>query len=140
MIVMDGNLLVALIVLGLFYFLYKLVEVIVHRRERLMFIEKLSRNEIPCDVEGGPLRLEFMGNAYGVLRPCGFAIGLGIGLLVSYLIFPGSGMFEFRTGGTGVLTLSLLCVFSGIGMLGAFFMERYMRRRDAVSRDRKAQR
>lgn len=77
-----------LIVSVVFFFIYKTIEVLARRRERLMMVEAFARNPELCRERGGSFRMEILRDVYGVLRPCGFIVGLGIGFLVSWLIMP----------------------------------------------------
>lgn len=77
-----------MIVSVVFFFIYKTIEVLARRRERLMMVEAFARNPELCRERGGSFRMEILRDVYGVLRPCGFIVGLGIGFLVSWLIMP----------------------------------------------------
>ena len=104
---------------------------IARRRERLMMVEAFARNPELCRERGGSFRMEILRDVYGVLRPCGFIVGLGIGFLVSWLIMPEN---EDAYGEHAeMVVFALLCICGGLGMLGAFFAERWLRRRDRVS-------
>ena len=119
-----------LIVSVVFFFIYKTIEVLARRRERLM-MEAFARNPELCRERGGSFRMEILRDVYGVLRPCGFIVGLGIGFLVSWLIMPEN---EDAYGEHAEMVVcALLCIGGGLGMLGAFFAERWLRRRDRVS-------
>lgn len=117
--------------LGRVFFIYKTIEVLARRRERLMMVEAFARNPELCRERGGSFRMEILRDVYGVLRPCGFIVGLGIGFLVSWLIMPEN---EDAYGEHAeMVVFALLCICGGLGMLGAFFAERWLRRRDRVS-------
>lgn len=91
----------------------------------------IRRNPELCRERGGSFRMEILRDVYGVLRPCGFIVGLGIGFLVSWLIMPEN---EDAYGEHAeMVVFALLCICGGLGMLGAFFAERWLRRRDRVS-------
>ena len=107
-----------MIVSVVFFFIYKT-------------IEAFARNPELCRERGGSFRMEILRDVYGVLRPCGFIVGLGIGFLVSWLIMPEN---EDAYGEHAeMVVFALLCICGGLGMLGAFFAERWLRRRDRVS-------
>ena len=120
-----------LIVSVVFFFIYKTIEVLARRRERQKKEEAIDRNTEKCRERGGSFRMEILRDVYGVLRPCGFVVGLGIGFLVSWLIKPEN---EDAYGEHAeMVVFALLCICGGLGMLGAFFAERWLRRRDRVS-------
>ena len=114
-----------------FFVIYKTIEVLAHRRERRMMVEAFARNPELYRERSGSFRMEILRDVYGVLRPCGFFIGLGIGFLVSWLIMPENkdSYGEYAE----MVVFALLCICGGLGMLGVFFAERWLRRRDRVS-------
>ena len=60
-----------MIVSVVFFFIYKTIEVLARRRERLMMVEAFARNPELCRERGGSFRMEILRDVYGVLRPCG---------------------------------------------------------------------
>ena len=122
-----------LIVSVVFFFIYKPIGVLARRRERLMMVEAFARNPELCRERGGSFRMEILRDVYGVLRPCGFIVGLGIGFLVSWLIMPENEDAYAYGEHAEMVVFALLCICGGLGMLGAFFAERWLRRRDRVS-------
>lgn len=120
----------------IFYFFYKMIEVLARRRERQMLVSKLAEN--PCMAGDGAWIQKFIeslqrgsvGSVFGWLRPTCFVIGLGIGFLVAYIFVPAAG---FNSPEYNLLTTALVLTCSGLGMLVAFFIERRWR-----SKDRKA--
>lgn len=130
--VMFGNYLVDILVpLGvlfiIFYFMYMIIKVLSHRKERQLMVEKMAQNPdlATLNMEN---QIEIRKSPYNWLKPAGLVIGLGIGFLVASLIAP-AGMNGYG-GSATMMIISLLLVFGGLGMLGGFFLERSLRRKD----------
>ena len=105
-----------LIVSVVFFFIYKTIEVLARRRERLMMVEAFARNPELCRERGGSFRMEILRDVYGVLRPCGFIVGLGIGFLVSWLIMPENEDAYAYGEHAEMVVFALLCICGGLGM------------------------
>lgn len=56
-----------MIVSVVFFFIYKTIEVLARRRERLMMVEAFARNPELCRERGGSFRMEILRDVYGVL-------------------------------------------------------------------------
>ncbi|MDR3094554.1 MAG: hypothetical protein LBU62_07955 [Bacteroidales bacterium] len=107
------------------YTLYKLVEVLAHRKERLNLVEKL-------DFSAGATPLEHIGrwlmplstpsnSSFSTLRIGLLLIGIGLGLGIATAIPHIAGItdWEFR----GQVLCALMMVFGGLGLLIAYLIE-----------------
>ena len=121
------------------YGFYKLIELFVRRRERLLLVEKLSGIESP---EGIKLPSLYDGENMGrfmALRAGALIAGLGLGLLVGYIIatctMPEN--YEALTHDAYHRLLNMVDVlygastllFGGLGLLIAFVVEWKMRQK-----------
>lgn len=111
----------AIVIVGIvFYFLYMFTKLLARRKERLMIVEKMSVNPDSFDLYQGKVKnKERM--LYNWIKPASLIIGLGMGFLVTELMYNNI---------SGYVGISLLLIFSGLGMLGGFFLERYLRKSD----------
>ena len=109
--------------------IYKVVELFVRRRERLMLISKLS--EI-SNVDFKGIKFYSSGNKFTALRVGCLMLGIGFGFLVGFLlnfmITEGKldNLYEYqyydKVG--GIIYIACICVFGGIGLLLSYLAER----------------
>ena len=124
---------VGFIVLGI----YRLFELFVRRKERMVILEKLGEQVKLSDVNLNlPLfqNPKIMSSNNWTLKVSFLLIGVGVGLLVGYC-------FEFATAGTGadfvtycsnwlyqskieIVYFASVAIFGGIGLLAAYFIEK----------------
>lgn len=125
-----------LIVAVVFFFCYKMIEVFVHRKERINLVEKLGNENLAknSNLELGKILANSDGGKYWPLRLGGLIIGLGLGLLIGYLIIYSMG-FEtvcgYRGDQVGTIYGASTLLFGGIGLVAAFIIERNMRKRES---------
>lgn len=112
------------------YSIYKLFELFVCRRERLNIIDKLAENTtLPTDKLSldGYFQPRF---SYGALKAGCLLIGIGLGLLIGYLLCSVSipnylenyKDWNFRQI-IGIIYGSCVLLFGGIGLITAFIIE-----------------
>ena len=112
-----------IIVPVIFITFYLIIELLVHRRERLMIVEKLSQNQSldlsKLNLSQGPMEL-FSGLKIGCLL-----CGLGLGFLVSFLLHVALYDVVGRSWGFySVLTIGSVLTFGGIGLIVAYLIEK----------------
>lgn len=110
------------------YGIYKLFELYARRRERIMLIEKLG--SVPSE----NLSLPSFGNlrlsSYGALKGGCLLVGLGLGLLLGYIICAATitnyvqnlGSWENKEI-SSIIYGACVLLFGGIGLLTAFIIE-----------------
>lgn len=101
--------------------IYSLFELFARRRERIALIEKLSEIKSLGQIEG---KIDFtFGKSFScwALRGACLLIGLGLGLIVGYLITLGTGEGSDRI--ESVLYGGSILLFGGLGLLVAFILE-----------------
>jgi hypothetical protein len=122
------------------YAFYKLIELFARKRERIMIIEKLSQLE-KASVENLNLSNIFgdgkaIRSAFTTLRVGSLLAGLGLGLLVGYIIVNatiggfGGSSYEVRQTMSVVYGSSTL-LFGGIGLIAGFIAERMLSKKDS---------
>ena len=122
------------VVCGIFVLgFYKLFELFVCKKERLLIIEKMGEKFTP-EMLGNKINLSSVGNAsFSALKFGCLFVGLGLGLLVAYLICTTTlegyaEMSSDRFNGNLRETISVIygaCVllFGGAGLLTSFLIE-----------------
>ena len=120
--------------------IYKVVELFVRKRERLMLISKLT--EI-SNVDFKGIKLYSSGNKFTALRVGWLMLGVGLGFLVGFLLnfIVAEGnldkLFEWqyldKVG--GIIYVASICVFGGIGLLISYFAERKVENSDNQKKD-----
>lgn len=121
-----------LICVVVFYFLYRLFELFIHRKERLLLVQKLeSLDSHKSGVDLGKLFAQ-SGISFGKfssLRWGLLAIGVAIGLVLAFFIVHGyySGP-DFFDG--DILYLGFMVLFGGIGLISSFLIERNLTAKD----------
>ena len=105
------------------YLIYKIFELYVRRRERIMLIEKLSSKEIEGNITMEDINLS--SNSYSALKGGCLLAGLGLGLLIGFIIvasvFPDMGNYYYEV--RGIVYGSCVLLFGGLGLLAAFVLE-----------------
>ncbi|MDL2211164.1 hypothetical protein LJB79_01105 [Bacteroides sp. OttesenSCG-928-M17] len=122
-------------ILGIITFgIYKIFELYARRRERLMLIEKIN------DINSAGIdKISFPGfgsdASYAGLKWGALLAGLGIGLLIGYLIcgttIPGYYSNEnswARSETVGIIYGASVLAFGGIGLISAFVIEMKLRK------------
>lgn len=108
--------------------IYKLFELFVRRRERMLLIEKLDLSQLPS-FNPGRLQLPAPVTANAMTAGClllGLGLGLVIGILLSTQIHFNDSYFrqsqEMVCGGS-------ILIFGGIGMIASVFINRALDRK-----------
>ncbi len=109
----------AIMVLGIAYAVYKLVELFARRKERMAIIEKISLNEgavIPPDITKwfSPPTQTSWALRLGLLL-AGLGLGLGIAVIMNYC------MGNLPNG--DALYFALMLLFGGLGLVIAYLIE-----------------
>ena len=111
--------------------IYKVVELFVHKRERLMLINKLT--EI-SNVDFKGINLYNSGNKFTGLRIGWLLLGVGCGFLLGFLInmmateghyatdYGQAGWYHRQVG--SIVYVACICICGGIGLLMAYRAER----------------
>ena len=117
-------------VVGIITFgIYSLFELFVRKKERLTLIEKMGDKMGPEIIEG-KLKLPNMGRtSFGSLKAAGLLIGLGLGLLVGFIL----GQFAVPYSASkitwetrellGIVYGASVLLFGGLGLLCSFLLE-----------------
>jgi predicted small integral membrane protein len=142
---LTGIFIVGFIVLGI----YKLFELFVKKRERLLLIEKFSafyenkEMQDPIQMQDPihlpPIVFKNQSNVFGSLRTSLLLIGVGLGCLLAF--FTHYGIYEEwenMTGNSKALVnnmgisviLSFIAIFGGIGLLIAYLVEAKQQRKN----------
>ena len=111
--------------------IYKVVELFVHKRERLMLISKLT--EI-SNVDFKGINLYNSGNKYTALRIGWLMLGIGLGFLIGFLINMmatyGKYAYDFNAVSSyhkivgGIVYVACICICGGWGLLMSYRAER----------------
>ena len=122
------------VVCGIFVLgFYKLFELFVCKKERLLIIEKMGEKFTP-EMLGNKINLSSVGNAsFSALKFGCLFVGLGLGLLVAYLICTttlegyaemSSERFNWNLRETiSVIYGACVLLFGGVGLLASFLIE-----------------
>lgn len=111
---------------------YRIVELFVRRRERMLMIEKLGHpGEAPGLLRNAPFPL-YQKRSFNSLKASILLIGLGFGLLSGFLIsrhwlgtIPETSWMAFHVRETvNIIYGASVLFFGGIGLLLSFFLER----------------
>jgi lipoprotein signal peptidase len=113
-----------IIVPALFITIYMVIELFVHRQERLRILEKVTGTQSPdiTSMLNNNSSFSFTGLRFGCLL-----VGLGIGLLCAFFIYyylPESRNLHGYWFSSSTLSLACLLTFGGIGLLVSYFIER----------------
>lgn len=110
------------------YGIYKLFELYARRRERIMLIEKLGN--IPSENLILPTFSNFRISSYAALKGGCLLVGLGLGVLIGYVIcgltiknyVANLGTWENKEI-SGIIYGACVLLFGGIGLLTSFIIE-----------------
>lgn len=121
---MDQVFIVAII----FIVMYKVVELFVHRKERIILVDKIDKMDLSKENNLDLAKIFGGSNKYWGLKVGLLLMGVGLGLLVGYLIVLYSGLANaddwMGNQTTGVIYSASTLLFGGIGLLSAFLIER----------------
>lgn len=129
---------VPVLVIGIITFgIYKLFELFVHKKERLNIIEKLGDKLNSSNTNLNLSMLE-NSNKFNTLKIACLLLGVGLGLLIGYIIcatsipgfttgnYNGSNVYEI----TSITYGASVLIFGGIGLLVSFLVEmNYLKRK-----------
>lgn len=111
--------------------IYKVIEMFVHRRERLNIISKLSEVQ---DLDFKGISFYSSGNKFTSLRIGWLMLGIGTGLLLGFFINLAATMGQYadptfevwRYNETigGIVYISCICICGGAGLIKAYMTER----------------
>ena len=111
--------------------IYKVIELIVRKRERLMLISKLK--EI-SDIDFKGINLYSSGNKYTALRIGWLMLGVGCGFLLGFVInlwatlgdyaLRADEMWQYSERVGGIVYVACVCICGGIGLLMSYRAER----------------
>ena len=109
--------------------IYKVVELFVHKRERLMLISKITELS---NVDFKGINFYSSGNKFTALRVGWLLMGVGLGFFVGFFLnlMTASGRldtltdWEFRDHIGGIIYVSCVSFFGGIGLLISYYTER----------------
>ena len=102
---------------------YKLFELFVCKKERLLMIEKLGDKFLP-DMLGNKINFSSVGGlSFSALKFGCLFMGLGLGLLVAFFLHYNLGEFCDSRSIRSVLYGSCVLIFGGLGLLIAFLVE-----------------
>jgi len=115
----------AIIVLGIAYAIYKLFELFVRQKERIMIIEKMSNDDGVVNFPDVSKWFSSPTPKLGGLRLGLLLTGLGLGLVAAIIM---NDFFVFNSRALSwqdkdILYFALMMVFGGIGLLLAYMIE-----------------
>ena len=128
------NFITAPLVCGIFVLgFYKLFELFVCKKERLLIIEKMGEKFTP-DMLEHKIKFSFVGNlSFTALKFGSLFMGIGLGLLIGYFICSGTlngyndmgtDRFNYNMRETiSVIYGASVLLFGGLGLLTAFLVE-----------------
>ena len=111
--------------------IYKVIELFVRKRERLMIINKMT--EI-SNVDFKGINFYSSGNKFTALRVGWLLLGVGCGFLLGFLInmmatygkyaYDLDSVWEYHRVVSGIVYVACICIFGGIGLLLSYRAER----------------
>ena len=109
--------------------IYKVIEMFVHKRERLMLISKITELS-NIDFKG--INFYSSGNKYTALRIGWLMLGVGLGFFVGFFLnlMTVSGKldtlyeWQYYEKVGGIIYVACICIFGGIGLLISYLTER----------------
>lgn len=124
--------------------IYKVIELFVHKRERLMLISKITELK-NIDFKG--ISLYSSGGKYTALRigwlltgvGCGFLLGFCINMWATYGDYSFRAdeefMFRYREYVSGIVYVASVCICGGIGLLMSYRAERKAEQPEEKNKD-----
>ena len=124
--------------------IYKVIELFVHKRERLMLISKITELK-NIDFKG--ISLYSSGNKYTALRIGWLLTGIGFGFLLGFCInmwatygdysfrADENFMFRYREYVSGIVYVASVCICGGIGLLMSYRAERKAEQPEEKNKD-----
>lgn len=122
-----------LMIAVIFYFLYKIIELFVHKKERLLLIDKIEKIGQVGNINGiQEIRSLFMttpetGKKFWSLRWGLLLAGVGLGMVVGYVM---ATYIDSHLGWGQIETASAF-LFGGIALAISFIVERILASKDA---------
>ena len=109
--------------------IYKVVELFVRKRERLMLISKITEL---TNIDFKGIQLYSSGNKYSALRVGWLMLGIGLGFLVGFFLnfITAEGKLDkfydwhYYDNVGGIIYVACICIFGGIGLLISYLAER----------------
>ena len=123
------------------YGFYKVIELIARRKERMTIAEKFGPGELPNQGQVLSIENAFSRNLFPALRFGSLLIGLGLGLLVGFLIvqlnftpdylegLKGSNTYYTVRDSIGIVYGASTLLFGGIGLICGFIIEWKLRQK-----------
>ena len=117
--------------------IYRVLDSLIRRKERLKLIEKIE--DVPTEFLKNGVSLPLFNeqrplakhNRFSPLLICGLLIGIGLGLLVVVIIQKYNYVsFQDDYYYLSALYGSCVLLFGGLGLLSAFFLERALKKKD----------
>ena len=124
--------------------IYKVIELFVHKRERLMLISKITELK-NIDFKG--ISLYSSGGKYTALRIGWLLLGIGLGFLLGFCINMWATygdysfradeefMFRYREYVGGIVYVACVCICGGIGLLMSYRAERKAEQPEEKNKD-----
>ena len=124
--------------------IYKVIELFVHKRERLMLISKITELK-NIDFKG--ISLYSSGGKYTALRIGWLLTGIGFGFLLGFCInmlatygdysfrADDDFMFRYREYVSGIVYVASVCICGGIGLLMSYRAERKAEQPEEKNKD-----
>ena len=124
--------------------IYKVIELFVHKRERLMLISKITELK-NIDFKG--ISLYSSGGKYTALRIGWLLTGIGFGFLLGFCInmlatygdysfrADEEFMFRYREYVSGIVYVASVCICGGIGLLMSYRAERKAEQPEEKNKD-----
>jgi len=126
----------AIIVLGIAYAIYKLVELFARRNERMIIIEKMSSGNGAVNFPDVTKWLSPPTQTSWALRLgllfVGIGLGLGIAVIMNFYMgeFPQMNEYQSRQK-WDILYFAFMAFFGGLGLLFAYLIEQKNRKKDS---------
>jgi hypothetical protein len=130
------------LIIGIITFgIYRLFELFVRRKERLIMIEKMGATIDPSILQQKFSFPETSGKAFGTLKIACLLLGVGLGLLIGFFILMVSIPLLNSTNEwyiqetSGIIYGASVLLFGGVGLLVAFLLEQKYSREDKRNSD-----
>ena len=122
------------------YGFYKVIELIARRKERITIAEKFGPSELPNQNQVSSIENTFSRNLFPALRFGSLLVGLGLGLLIGFLIvqfnftpeyleaLKGTNTYNTVRDSIGIVYGASTLLFGGIGLICGFIIEWKLRK------------